>query len=608
MIELIITDRLHKRVIIKGREPYMISMRKLSSKEIFFARQIGIRRYYLPSLNEKESGEFFEKFDEFWNQVVKPFDSDHPFWRNAVSSKMQEWESSAAYLTLVLFTITRKTEKITLCLIIVCASIEEENVCAQWGKIYGWNVYKRQFLSLPTGLRKIYQEIKNIAWFFYRMLFALRQKFYLKNTICKKTLSNESTLIVSTFYSNSFQDNKYSDPFFGKLHCFLSANGHKCSYLCMPLEKLNRKFISSIKSQHEVPIYIPYILIGWIKFLSLFLRVLFRRLKIPRGEFMGCNFTKLLEWNSRRFSNSFNLIAEMYFSATYNLCNAHRLERFLINFEGNVFERACIQGFRKSGWGGVVGYCQGVIYPQNLKLRLTSEEIAVRPEPDVYICTGSYSKYLFAKIGNRKSSNIIPGCSLRYVPSSISRNYSDKSTSAYILVTLDGVYNSAIVLDWLMEHSEKLNKFQIIIRPHPNVPLKFLLSQCINTWPGHFKISNSDLKRDIDNSYCVIYRQTSVGMQALLNGVPAIHLSIDLPLPGDPIMELKASRWVVKTSEELVNVLQKIQSMDSKKIIELINKEKKIIEDYLTYPTNENMRGFLTEPEGQRSTGFPVGE
>ena len=95
-MEVLITDRLHKGCMVSGKSPRLISMRRLSAKEVAFARKNTIRRYYLPRLNEYASSEFFNEFDTFWNHVVTPFGTDHPFWRNAVSSKMQEWERSFA--------------------------------------------------------------------------------------------------------------------------------------------------------------------------------------------------------------------------------------------------------------------------------------------------------------------------------------------------------------------------------------------------------------------------------------------------------------------------------------------------------------------------------
>ncbi len=133
MVDLIITDRLHQKVFIDKTSPRLILMRPLTKKEIVLARRLGICRYYLPSLTETESAEFFKEFDNFWDQLISHFDHEHPFWRNVVSSKMQEWENSASYLALTLFTLDKKVNKDYFCIVILCASLEEKDVCEEWG-------------------------------------------------------------------------------------------------------------------------------------------------------------------------------------------------------------------------------------------------------------------------------------------------------------------------------------------------------------------------------------------------------------------------------------------------------------------------------------------
>lgn len=54
-------------------------------------------------------------------------------------------------------------------------------------------------------------------------------------------------------------------------------------------------------------------------------------------------------------------------------------------------------------------------------------------------------------------------------------------------------------------------------------------------------------------------------MRALMNGVTAIHLNIDVPLSCDPIMGLEVSKWKVRTPEELLTALQEINSLRDKR-------------------------------------------
>ena len=65
IVELTITDRLHQKIFKDKTLHHLISMRPLTKKEIVLARELGICRYYLPSLAEVESAEIFREFDSF---------------------------------------------------------------------------------------------------------------------------------------------------------------------------------------------------------------------------------------------------------------------------------------------------------------------------------------------------------------------------------------------------------------------------------------------------------------------------------------------------------------------------------------------------------------
>jgi len=594
VMELLITDRLHKGCIIKGKSPRLISMRKLSAKEISFARKNAIRRYYLPSLNEYESADFFKEFDKFWDQVIKPFRTDHPFWRNVVSSKMQEWERSVAYLALILFTLAQKTPKEPLYIVFVCSSLEEEDVCEEWGKKMGWKVCRRPYLSLLCLVRRIVQEIGNLKNFLYMFSCCLYKKWFSPKYKLESLLSNKQILINSLFYLNSFKNGKYVDPFFGNLHKIIRQNGKSVTYLAGPLGNY-KESAKKVRDSSDASIIIPYSIIRWAELISLVLKVFMRRVRLPKTIFYGCDFSRLIMWNARRFEYFFNLDSEIYFRAMTNLGKTEHFERLIQLYEGNVFERGCIQAFKKDNSSGlIVGYSHAVVYPLNLKIRLTGNEKKQKPEPDILISTGPETKRLMTRIGKRESSSVLSGCSLRNIPV-LDDIKTLRKVRSDILVALDGVWSCVTVLDWLMEQAEIFKDYKIRLRGHPNVPVEKLLAQCINALPDNFHLSNNDLKVDIENSFCVIYRQTSVGMQALMNGVPAIHLNIDAPLSCDPIMDLEISKWTVSSPEEFSAVLQEIYSLEENQRGEAVSITRKYTEEYFTVPDEENIMRFFVD-------------
>jgi hypothetical protein len=126
------------------------------------------------------------------------------------------------------------------------------------------------------------------------------------------------------------------------------------------------------------------------------------------------------------------------------------------------------------------------------------------------------------------------------------------------------------------------------------VSLKGLLGQCLKNSPDNFYQSDGNLETEIKNSLCVLYRQSSVGMQALLNGVPAIYLDVDAPLISDPIMSLKACKWRIRTPEELLKAIQEIRSLGFDQRKDLIDNARKNARNFFAFPSDENIIPFYS--------------
>lgn len=595
MVKIIILDKLRKEALRCNEEPpQLISMRKLSRREIALARKKGIRRYYLPCLDQNEVQEFYDEFDKFWNRVIQFFPKDHFFWRNAISSKMQEWERSLSYFILILFTLfcdSRKCKDLNL--IFICSSLQEEDALAAWARKFGWPVTHNKRINLRWFRMFIQQTENNVrsirfsAACFYRKLMALGTRVAVSN-------SNHSpvVLIASLFYSHSFPEGKYTDPFFGTFHKYLKKKGIRYIYLCDSLNRPNFRLKQNMHQCRDPKVIMPYSLLSIKKLSSILLRVFFRKFHFVNCEFMGVNFSGVILWNARRSSDYWNINAEVFFEATKKLCRKISFSQLLYVYEGSVFERACVQAFRQNSAGRILGYSHGNLDHLNFKLRLTNGEALTRPEPDRYVCAGSYTRKRLAEIGSIDLDKISAGCSLRGIPP-LSHLQDRLNTAKQILIGLDGMWSSVNMLDWLFEHALIFKDFQVRIRSHPNVPFEKLKEQCLHAIPEHFEVSSGDLRGDLERSFCVIYRQSSIGIQALLNGIPAIHLAIDLSLPGDSMEELTAGKWVVKTPRELKAAFESIKSLDQQVRYDLLKEAKNFAEVYFSKPTEDRLRDFL---------------
>ncbi len=581
-MEIILTHRVSGRLVRAAENGWFFPFRYLCSKDITMIKKYGLKRVILPSLSESQSKEFFISFDNFWNSVIEDRGRKNSFWRTAVSSKMQPWEMSIGYFCLVIFTLSRMD--ITDKLLILVDNFETKKTILKFARIKRWKISPLSYLE-----KAIFFRFKDNLWRLGLFFFRLGQCF------CKKILTFgirydlgkqdgcTRVLIVSSLYPQSTNNNKYRDPFFNDLHVYIKQKGYRVTYLCEILNKCSRDSLKKISQCGEVGVLPLYSQVRYRDIARIFLKLLLRNIRFSKCYFEECELSEFISWEIRSFRFSFDINAEIFYSAIKNLSSKYKFERIITNFEGNAFERACAQAAEDSEIQTVIGYAHPVLYAQNLKIRLTAKESSLKPGPNRYICTGSYSKDLFMRIGvGHSDKSVKDGCMIKNMPFCILER---DNAGEYILVALDGVNNTSVVLDWIFIVALSLKQERFIVRSHPNISLKFILKQCINDVPNNVNISTGNLNDDIKKSVCVFYRHSSVGIQAILNGVPAVYLDIDSPLSGDPIKELNYFKWSVGSKSDFFTILQIIKNLSSVEAREQLGKARFFLGKYFAEPT-----------------------
>lgn len=568
-------------------------MRKLSAREMARVRQAGIKRLYVSTMSVADQKIFFSTLDTFWDGLVKDYPSDHVFWRNAVSSRMQEWEFSLGYFLLMLFALAKMRDQERMTILILVSSWQEADVCRQWAVKHSWTI-----IEYPKTVRTLIghcaQYIKNILYFGYSFLRMSRKKLFSPKIKTPFMLnSNGGNILIATFsYADSFKgEGQYNDPYFGDLGGRLKDSGHRIFYITDLLAHTDGKTVRFIENCPNVRVITS--LLSWGRIISIFLKLFLRGIKVVPVKFAGVDLTRLVQWDCGRLTHGFNISAEMFYEAIREICRVYDFDQLITIFEGSVTERAAIQGYRMRSRGKVCGYSHTSIFDLNLRFRLTSAEKLVRPEPDYFVCSGANGKRLFQHVRAPFSAEVYDGCTLRHVPQDLQIKTNVEAPSS-ILIALDGTASSSQLLDWLIENSDLLVGFQVILRCHPNVPLDGILTQTIGCLPDHFHASVGTLEDDISHSLCVFYRHSSVGLQAILNGVPAVHLSIDSPLTSDPLRELRQGKWTVFGRSDLKAAIDAVKAFRNGDSETHLEEAGRYARDFFTFPTEERVKQFIS--------------
>ena len=587
MIQLTLVDRLSSHSF-QNPSQKLLAVRKLYPYEAALVRQHNIKRFYLPALTVEQQNYFLKEFDNFWDEVIDGFDETHRFWRNGIAAKMQEWERSFGVLLQTIFALTTVDSNKELQLLVVTNGRMENKIWENWARLKGWSIQS------SSSRNDLMDKALNLVLYLKHVLYFIRQKIFSPSLSGLMPLNDSPvTLIISLLYPGKTHDGPYEDMFFSKIHEFLEKKGERCIYLVNPLGSLSRLDKKNIFNRRD-KVQLIYSHVSWPAFFLILVRALFNRIHLSKANFMGCDMRVFLEHNAGSFMTPFNIQSEIYYYVVKEFSKKYKCHRMIYLFEGNSFEKACIQGFRETSGGKIDAYHHGVAIPMNLKLRLTPKESQFSPCPDRYICAGALSKQILKNLQKTDKAEFGDGCALRYVPT-ITSHDEGGSVEKNVLIALDGLWTSIHFLEWLIENKEALSAFKVLIRSHPNVPVKDMIERLIYDFPENFEISKESLENDLKRSFCVIYRHTSIGMQAILNNIPAIYVGAGLPLSGDPFFQPVYGKWDVLSCDDLKKALGEIfQIRKSKWSTESLQNTKDMIKGYFLTPTPSHLESFLS--------------
>ena len=209
-----------------------------------------------------------------------------------------------------------------------------------------------------------------------------------------------------------------------------------------------------------------------------------------------------------------------------------RPKNLIITFEGNAIERAVLLLSKKYN-SKSFGYQHApIIKNQHSILRLLKGDL----DPDVILCSGPYSNSKFlTKLG--KGKIILTLGSPKFRQFEDKENFTKGKDS--ILLVPDGNFESIdnfVNLGYYLLSSKYSGA--VLIRSHPlfHKYLENKISKLSKNCPHTLLISSENLIESLQSSKCVVYQNSSVAIQAILEGCHIIYLRNPL-MNIDPLWE-----------------------------------------------------------------------
>jgi len=422
----------------------------------------------------------------------------------------------------------------------------------------------------------------------------------LKNIVKRKIDCQNNHYIIKTFiYKSSFiENNEYKDAFFGKLTDYLKSR-ENLILLGHILNNFNY-CINKIREQKKYVI-IPFeYFISFSDIVKSTKTILFYKVSLNESDdirFFGHDVSDIINQEIIRTRLGISLYHYMYYISIKKLSkNVITIKRFLYMYENNPWERMCIMALRKySPDTDIIGYQHTIVSQAMANMFLSGYEEGILPLPDKVFTVGSIPKKIMENYGTYKNGFIEESCGLRF-EYLYKNEFTEKNNQGNILLAPEGVYQVKAMINYVIKQLMLHPKFHLTIRMHPLLPfdsIKHNLDYNVDTIKNITISRHKSLLEDLKMADIVIYRGSTVSLEALYMGIPVIHFDDGSFLSEDPLFLSKSLKWTVSKSDKLTDVIESIYNLDNASKIEQLKKARAYIGNYFHPITEKNLQKFL---------------
>lgn len=445
-------------------------------------------------------------------------------------------------------------------------------------------VLKDYLIWVKSKLNIIVQGMR----FYYRAVLAKKSLKKYKNSVLK------DCYVIKTFiYNNSFK-NGYRDSFFGELPEYLKGKENivifanilgDYTYCLKQIEKCEEYVIVPIE-----------LFVTFRDVLKAIFKLLFSDLTIREHVcFLGKEIQNVINNELFKSANGIQIYQYLHYEATEKFLERFKTKCFLQTYENNPWERMCILAVRENcPKAKIIGFQHTVVPQASLNVFVGDQEFRNSPLPDKVLTVGKIPKDILTEYGGYEEGFVQPACALRHEYLSDLGAFPQKKEKK-ILIALEGVPAVDEMVRYVIDQLGGNENFQIKIRTHPVLPWSYFKSKCnIDiTKKGNILISNNtSLLEDLKWADIVVYWGSTVVLEALKVGRPAIHFDNGALLSFDPLFQCSDLKWVVSKGNSLLDVIEDIYSLSQKDFKSLQQNALEYVNQYFWAINKENLALF----------------
>ena len=416
----------------------------------------------------------------------------------------------------------------------------------------------------------------------------------------QKDTQGEHTLVATLFHTQSFiEPGKYRDVYFGRLVDDLENGEAKALVVGLIQERWRDQLprLKSLPSRIPVVPLETYLTLGDLIVCAVqALKAYFRPVRIQGPVDMGfvdLNFLVRRAIRQACHSGNFFMSLRVYYAAK-RLAQTARVTRCLYPYENRSWEKMLILGLRSdSSETQMLGYQHSSVTLSHTNFILGKEESEITPLPNKILTTGTVVKEWLEREGNYPPGMVKAACALRQGQPVQAPEKKRKPQLNNVLVALATSLQEYVnTLVFLEKAFTPRDSYLVRVRPHPSMPLEWALNLVNLSRSDFYSPSTGALLEDLQWADVVLYASSTVGLEALFGGTPAIHLEVGDFFETDPMFGWNEFKWSVQEPSELINTIQRIAQTPEDEFKELQEKGKQYAAAYLSPVTASGLQTF----------------
>ncbi len=404
-------------------------------------------------------------------------------------------------------------------------------------------------------------------------------------------------VVVTTMPQSAVGPEGYREAYFAPLVPALAASNSRALILALIFAQPVKTILRLRRTSTPLPV-VP--MEAWLTLADLagcLVRSLRQWARMPRFDtpavIGGVDVRPLLRSAVRETCRSAGFFRHLSVSrAARRLARSRRVSGWIYPFENRAMERALLLGVRDGDSRATLVGCQNAALTRShLNFMLGPREATVVPLPDVLFTTGRPVRDLVVDEGNFPADRVRIGCALRQARNSDAAIPVKPAQLRRVLVVLAssvGEYVEMLMFvadafraGGAVEGNSDVQR-EVRVRPHPEFALASALR--VTSLPADFAYhaSTGSLADDLAWADVVLYASSTVSMEAVVRGIPVIHVDVGHALNADPLFgRTHGLRWAVQRPADVAPCLRAIEALSEPDYLQRFNTDRAYVDEYL---------------------------